>query len=243
MKKPKRKFQFLLLILSFLLMMSCGGENSNDLYVSPSGDDGNPGTLEAPLASFEGARDKIREMKKNNSFPAKGITVYFREGNYYVSNTIELDEQDSGNENGPIVYTRYKDEKVSFQGGVAVNPKDFKRLEDTTLLNRIIDTAAREKIMMLNLKEQGLEDYGEFSQYGFSIAIKEAPMELYVNEKPMTIAKWPNEGRVDIVDVLDKGSLPIEEDFSGRGATIKYGYDRVKYWTNVDEIWLWGYFK
>jgi len=35
-----------------------------DFYVSPSGSDGNPGTLAAPFATLTGARDKIRLLKK-----------------------------------------------------------------------------------------------------------------------------------------------------------------------------------
>lgn len=59
-------------------------ESSLILYVSPDGNDRNAGSLEAPLATFPGARDRVRLIKET----AKNIFVYFREGEYVFDKTI-----------------------------------------------------------------------------------------------------------------------------------------------------------
>lgn len=36
----------------------------SEIYVATTGDDANPGTIDQPLKTAEGARNKIRELKK-----------------------------------------------------------------------------------------------------------------------------------------------------------------------------------
>ena len=55
-----------LLFAGLLLMLSCTGVQAK-LYVSPYGNDGNPGTQKLPLRTVQGARDRVRNMKKNGN--------------------------------------------------------------------------------------------------------------------------------------------------------------------------------
>ncbi|MDR2026412.1 MAG: hypothetical protein LBQ01_02490, partial [Prevotellaceae bacterium] len=51
-------------VLCFLLVACCTYRlSATTLYMSPSGSDKNPGTKRKPLASLNGARDKIRELR------------------------------------------------------------------------------------------------------------------------------------------------------------------------------------
>ena len=59
---------------------------------------------------------KIREIKSNGEYPEGGITVFFREGEYNLSESLNLNEQDSGTETGPVCYRAYYNEKVQFDG-------------------------------------------------------------------------------------------------------------------------------
>lgn len=44
-------------------------------YVAPDGDDNAEGTIDAPLKTFFGARDAIRRLKADGTFPQKGESV------------------------------------------------------------------------------------------------------------------------------------------------------------------------
>ena len=84
-------------------------------YVSPDGNDATgDGSLEAPFATIEKARDTIRSLE---SIPDGGITVYLRGGEYYVENTIEFTPEDSGEAGKPIVYASYPEEKAIVHSG------------------------------------------------------------------------------------------------------------------------------
>lgn len=80
----------------------------NALYVAVNGNDltGN-GTLEKPFATFERARDAVREQNQENT------TVFVRGGTYFFENTLELTGQDSG-----ITFRNYDGEAVELSGAV-----------------------------------------------------------------------------------------------------------------------------
>ena len=89
-----------------------------DLYVSPTGSDSNPGTLEQPLATFNQARiaaDALLQKDKGRTTP---IVVMFRAGTYYFSSTLNFTSADSGTSSLGIVYENYPDETPVFTGGV-----------------------------------------------------------------------------------------------------------------------------
>ncbi len=85
---------------------------SYDLVVSPDGDDSNAGTLEAPLKTFE----KAKEFLKNNDSD-EDVTVWFREGTYLIENTVEFTAEDRSN----VLYRSYPDEEVSFTGAKEIS--------------------------------------------------------------------------------------------------------------------------
>ncbi|MBQ6789404.1 MAG: S-layer homology domain-containing protein [Clostridia bacterium] len=97
-----------------------------DIYVAVDGDDRNDGSLEKPLASFEAARDKVREL---NDGTRNGITVAFKAGDYGALN-INFTEEDAGTADCPITYCAYGDGKVTFNNGMAIASGEFKPLDE-----------------------------------------------------------------------------------------------------------------
>ena len=83
-------------------------------YVATDGNNANPGTAEAPFATIEGARDAIRKLE---TIPDGGVTVYLRGGEYYVDETIVFTPEDSGEEGKPIVYASYPGEEATIHSG------------------------------------------------------------------------------------------------------------------------------
>ena len=84
----------------------------NDLVVAPYGDDSNAGTLEAPLKTFE----KAKELLKNNASDG-AVTVWFREGAYLIKDTVKFTSDDRSN----VLYRSYPNEKVSFMGAKEIS--------------------------------------------------------------------------------------------------------------------------
>jgi hypothetical protein len=77
-------------------------------FVSPAGDDKGPGTKARPWQTIEHARDAIREWRLNApQLMHEDITVNVRAGDYYVAETIEFDERDSGANGHQVIYRSY----------------------------------------------------------------------------------------------------------------------------------------
>ena len=102
--------------LSLLLLAGAAMSGEVRLYVSPSGNDADPGTEQRPFATPQRARDAVRELKKTH--PKTNITVLFRGGVYRLTDTLVFSLEDSGSPGQTITYTAYPGEKVILSGAV-----------------------------------------------------------------------------------------------------------------------------
>ena len=115
----------LIFISTILLCCSVNNDSEISFYISPSGSDTNPGTLEAPFKSIENAKLSIRKLSPEQR--KKNITVYLRGGIYNLDKTLVFGLEDSGIEGSKIKYSSYEDEVPIISSGVNVGP--WKKLE------------------------------------------------------------------------------------------------------------------
>jgi len=232
----------LILILfttSMLDMVEASGKQSV-IYISPKGNDANDGTFSAPFATLERARDAIRSLKSSGDWPKNGLRVYLREGEYSISRTFELNEQDSGTATAPVIYENYRGEEVRLVGGAVLSPQLFERVTDPAILQRL-PGSSRESVVQFDLHKIGIETVGEIKQTGFNLPITSSPPELFFNNESMTLARWPNDGFVEVGEVKDSGSNPRLGDNSNRGAIFSYSDERPERWSSLDDVWMFGY--
>ena len=196
-------------------------------YVAPDGADENPGTKARPFASLEAARDAIREVKGKEGLPPGGVKVYLREGAYYLDSTFALGKGDSGDARSPIVYRAYGREEVRLVGGRAVS--GFEPVVDPAVLARIPE-AAHGQVVQTDLRAQGIEDFGEMKPRGMGRPGYPAGLELFLDGRPMQIARWPNEDWCIIAEAQE----PAEDRFGFEG-------DRPLGWAGAEDLWLHGY--
>lgn len=245
------------IIISLIIVMLVGclpvtstyAEDTGNLgavfYISNNGDDSNSGTEAAPFRTLEKARDAIRQLKKGSGLPEGGVTVYLRGGTYNRSESFLLEEQDSGTEDKRITYKAYPGESVRLSGGLDLQKDWFTPVTDTKVLDRIISPDARAKVLQADLKAQGITDYGVMSRHGYYLAndvSQVPPMELYVEGEGMTLARWPNNGTVQMGTITDPGPTRKDPDLQTRGGTFSYTYERPDLWKEADDIWLDGIF-
>ncbi|WP_243229470.1 Ig-like domain-containing protein [Microbacterium sp. CIAB417] len=219
------------------------------IYVATDGDDAAAGSIDAPLATLEAARDLIRERKAAGTLSADGATVYLREGSYQRSASFALGAEDSGTADAPIVYRSYPGEVATLTGGQTLSYEDFRLTEDQSVLDRVIEESARDDIREIDLAALGIEDYGQLSRHGYWKAndvSSTPPMELYIDGQGMTLARWPNAGAakdtVQMGEIIDPGPTRADADLQERGGTFTYTYDRPQHWTQAEDVWLDGIF-
>lgn len=87
------------------------------IYVSPAGDDTNPGSLSAPVKTLTKAQQLVREIV---SRVPQDVTVYLRSGVYRLDSPLEFDQRDSGKDRCVVLWRNYQAEVVQISGGVPV---------------------------------------------------------------------------------------------------------------------------
>jgi len=207
------------------------------LFVSPAGNDAWSGTLaepnaaksDGPLASLERARNEIRKRKQAGGLPDGGVTVSIAGGLYERGQTFELGPEDSGTEKSPIAYRGQPGAAVRLIGGKRVT--GFRPVSDAAVLDRL-DPAARGKVHQADLKAQGITDYGQPSGGG---------IELFFQDKPMPVARWPNEGFVKIARVLGPTPVDVRGTKGCAEGIFAYEGDRPRRWAAEKDVWLHGY--
>jgi len=202
-----------------------------EYWVSTTGSDAGAGTREEPFATPQRARDALREARRDGR-PKGSVTVWLRGGIYRIDTTLELDSRDSGTAGAPVVYRAAPGEEVRLVGGKQVPSDAFEPVTDRDVLKRL-DPVAHGKVVQANLKAAGISDYGKLTRRG-GIERNTLPsaLELFFNDRPMPLARRPNQGWTRIAAVPD----------GPKGERFHYQGDRPKGWDETDDIWVHGYF-
>ena len=200
-------------------------------FVATNGSNAHPGSEAKPFATLERARDVIRQRRASGPLPAGGITVEVRGGVYSRSQPFELTENDSGTEDAPVVYRARKGESVKLVGGRAVT--GWKQVTDAAVLARL-DESARGKVWQADLRAQGITDFGDVAASG-------RRLEFFFQDKPMTVARWPNDGFIKITEVLGPTPVDVRGTKGCQEGKFAYESDRPKRWAGEKDIWVHGY--
>ena len=206
-------------------------------YVAVDGNDAWSGHLEVvntdktdgPFASLQRARDAIRSLRGQGGLPQAGVLVVVRGGRYYLNTPLDLTAQDSGTETTKIIYTAYPGEEVRLSGGRPV--ANFSNVSDPAILARL-DESARVHVRQTDLKAQGITNFGPPDGGG---------MEVFQEDAPLWVSRWPNKGFVKIVDIVEKDGHEIHGNPGSKTGKFFYDGDRPARWVGEKDPWLHGY--
>jgi len=205
--------------------------NTIQFYISPDGNDNNPGTITAPFRSLERARDVVRIARKKS--PDKTIIVNIGGGTFYLKSPVVFTSEDSGNENARTIYKANKGEYPVFSGSKAL--EKWKLLTDKQKLD-LLDSSVRNKVFVTDLKSAGISDYGDPSKAGLR-------PELFCNGELQTLARWPDDGLTKAG--LSRGKTELPPTYIGVRGTkegaFEYVGKRQNRWANENDARVGGY--
>jgi len=214
-----------------------------DIYISPTGNDGWSGKLpepntahtDGPLRTLEAARDALRLHQPG------GGTVWLRGGDYERAASFELTAEDSGTVGAPIIYRAVEGETVRLLGGRRLEPGAFAPVTEPKIVARLT-ASARGHVVQCDLRAQGIEDFGTFASRGFQRPTSPAHLELFFNDKPMTVAQWPKAGQFATIAGFTK---PMANEWGAEVGDLTGGFtyegDRPARWAPCDDLWVHGY--
>jgi hypothetical protein len=244
--QPIRKYLYVLFLLVFSNQIK-----AQFFFVSPSGNDHNPGTKEQPFKTILKAKESIQKINDGN----KTITVYLREGVYALNEPLVFNQEDGAIHNGSVTYSAYNSEKVILRGSKQINRSYLKNITDEKTRNRI-PAKLKDSIFSIDLKSLSIN---HIQPYKDVFNDDGGIIELFMHEKRLPIARYPNTTDMTIKKVLINGGgqEAKNEDWADyyNGKTIpklaprpgvfEYRDPRTSAWINALDhgVWIKGFWR
>jgi hypothetical protein len=160
--------------------------------------------------------------------PGRACAVSIEGGTYWRTSSFLLGPEDGGDSLAPVTYVAAQGAVVRISGGKEI--REFHRVTDPEILKRMSPTCAGH-VYEAKLLSNGIQDYGQLRARGFGRPIAPSGLELFFNDVPMTLARWPNSEWVTIKDTLP----------GLRDSVFVYEGDRPRRWQRSPDVWLHGY--
>jgi len=221
-----------LLCLAALLTFASSCPAETIFHVASTGSDTNPGTVTRPFATLMRARQAVRLAAVEQ---VRKVVVHG--GTYAVGTTFTLDRLDSGTAAAPVIWEAASGESVRLVGAISVPMTACKLAMEAPVLTRL-DPAAKGRVLVVDLRALGVTNLPTppIAYHG----VPPGP-ELFLDQRRMTLARWPNEGWATIGRILESGSRPRDGDKRGLAGSFEYTGDRPARWKAEEGVWLQGY--
>ncbi len=203
---------------------------SNIIYIAPNGSDSNNGSIDAPLATLEAAKKKVRKLKDKG---VKGIEVVFREGDYHLAKSVEFTAADSGKKDAPIVYRAYEGETVTLKGSKVLKPEAFRLVTDPKTL-AIMHKNAIGYLYEIDLAEQGVSmDELTIMPEAHSPTLNKMDFNrefnwLFVDDRMQNVSRYPNGNE-------------FAKFYNGTVKSFEYENNVADHWVNHNNWWVYSY--
>lgn len=224
-------------VLCFLACCSaCSAQAAATFYVAPRGSDTHLGTRQQPFATLDRAREAVRQLDKSKL--TGPVIVEIAGGVYELAQPLEFTAADSGTAACPIEYRARQGEQVRFVAGKTVT--GWQRVTDPAVLQRLAPSA-HGKVMQADLKALGLTDLqGINSPQTYQ---SDPGLEVFFQDQPMTLARYPNSGYMHIKSALDAEGNPKPASVIVTTPHSRFVCDdaRPAQWTKEKDIWLHGF--
>ena len=224
------------ILLGLVVNLACAEVT---LWVSPQGDDRNPGTEAAPVAGLPRAAELVRAVRAAR--PTEPVTVWLGAGDYPVLSTWILGEGESGTAAAPVTWRGVDRKRVRLVGARPVAKTSVRRVTDSALLKRMAPEA-REKIVEIDLAAEGVRHAARFPDYLRDTADL---CVLFHDGARLPLSRWPNGpyGYATMQRVLKSGHFKAGMP---DGGVFEYAGDRPARWRVAlaeDGVWLRGFWR
>lgn len=236
------------LIVVIVIAISCSAAVTAEksgmrlIYVAIDGNDSWSGRQDkpngikqdGPFRTLKRARDEVRRLIQEGV--KKRIRVEIASGIYQMSEPLEFTVEDSGTNACPVEYRAKKAGEVRMVGGRVVS--DFTPVTDPDILARM-DSSARGNVFQADLRANGITDYQTINDA--KTYQSDPGLEVFFNDIPMILARYPNEGYMRIADVYDENGIAKSgQTTSGTGKFVCED-PRISRWMGESGIWMHGF--
>lgn len=222
-------------LLVILCEVHVTGVAGLELHVAPNGNDASAGSIAEPLRTLAGARDAIRKAKGAGEDLANEVVVTVHEGTYWLPEPFVLGAEDSGTAKAPIVYRAADNEQVWLNGGIPLQPRDFRAVTNPEILNRLPEERKKRIVAYQFTPEQRSRFAPPWPDTWWTERELAACNELFADGRRLPLARWPNDDYTTFGEIVEPASEANETP------EFKYNGTRPERWDLNRGAWLYGY--
>lgn len=120
------KIKFILFLLTIIFFAGIRA-SAISIYVSPGGNDANPGTADKPFATITAAIRYVRQLRKSQKLTSP-VEVLVQRGTYNLTQPLILTPEDSGTKDAPLIIKGIEGSVPVISGGLML--KAFEKVSD-----------------------------------------------------------------------------------------------------------------
>jgi len=204
-----------MILLAGAMALSIGNTlaHAANFYAAPNGSDANPGTVERPFASLQRAQQAARQARGRQP-----VTVFLREGIYYLPESLCFTAADSGTQTAPVTYQAYMKEPAVISGGAKLANLKWESYRDG-ILKASVPAGLTTDQLFVNGQCQPMARYPNFDANvrHFNGCAADAI-------SPQRTARWtdPRGGFIHAMHAAEWGGMHYVITGKGQDNTIKY---------------------
>jgi len=200
-------------------------ENGNDLWTGRL-PDANAEKTDGPWCSLSPLEKALANVLRES--PTASIEVVIRQGRYELPSPVALKFPEA--KGSRLVIRAEKPGVALLSGGRRItNWVPASSIKD---LPSQLPVEARPHVFVADLKALGVGEYGSPGGGG---------IELFYQNAPMTLARWPNEGFVKIAGVLNEQPFTTHGIPGDKVGKFVYDGNRQDHWRLEKDPWVHGY--
>jgi parallel beta-helix repeat protein len=139
------------------------------------------------FTTVEEAIEHLKQLESKNETKNSPKNIYIKSGDYFLSDKIRV-PGGSGEGQG-FTFEGYGNGEVNLIGGEKLDKVLVSNVTDGSILDRIIDSNARDKLLQIDVSNLGI-DFGDLKN-DESQPKREMPT-FYIGETPLLPARYPN---------------------------------------------------
>ncbi len=202
---------------------------ANVFFVDDEGNDGAEGSQEAPLATVSEALNRISGLSQGER--DGGSVIYLRDGEYHLSNALNITSSNTS-DNASLFISAYDNENAVITANESV---PLTLAQKVTKENTKLLTYSR-----INNNAIGRLYYISYEAMGFD----KIPYDsvFYMNDMPMYVSRYPNQGTDTVESVIKDGSYINSEGFVRTGLPMEWkSQDEHPFtWNDTGNIHMFG---
>lgn len=201
------------------------------IHVAADGNDAWAGRLErpdlnvgdGPVATIGRAVDLAAQLPADTS----RVEIVIQPGEYSLENSVVI--LGANKPLPPLVIKASAPGQVRISGGRKLT--SWQPVTDPNVKARLPEEV-RDRVRQTSLKDEGITDFGSPGGGG---------LELFFDDRPMTLARWPNDGFTHIADILGEQPTTIHGIPGDKVGKFVFEGDRPMRWIGEKDPWVHGY--